>query len=527
MGQATEGTGLESQAGYTLRSEAPVIAEDLRAETRFSPSALLREHGTVSGISTVIPARQEPFGVLGAHTRERRTFTQNDLNFLQAVANVIAAAVERRRAEEEMRDVLEAERARIARDIHDQVLQDIVHAHAEVELTQEEGLPEAGKERLSGALRRSVEGLRAAIFDLRLGEDEGRTFAEQLEALIQLNRRYATGLEVELRADGDLPAGLGKNRETELLRILQEALVNVRRHSGARKVSVAVWASEDALWAEVSDDGRGFDGDVPFPGTGIKGMRERARALGGNLEVRSEPGGGTTVRFELPLGAEGSGPREVCVLIVDDHASFRQAAASVLGRAPGFSVVGQAGSLSEARQFLATRRKVDVAIVDLGLPDGYGADLIGELRASNPQAQALVLSAALDRAEVARAVESGAAGVLHKSAGMDEVVDATRRLSAGETLLPLEEVVELLRFAGARKDREYEVRRAIGRLTPREREVLRALAEGLDSEEIAERLNISVKTERNHISSIFAKLGVHSRLQALVFAARYGLVEVG
>jgi DNA-binding NarL/FixJ family response regulator/signal transduction histidine kinase len=527
VGHATEGTGLESQAGYTLRSEAPVIAEDLRAETRFSPSALLREHGAVSGISTVIPGRQEPFGVLGAHTRERRTFTQNDLNFLQAVANVIAAAVERRRAEEEMRDVREAERARIARDIHDQALQDIVHALAEVELTREEGLPEAGREKLAGALRRSVEGLRAAIFDLRLGEDEGRTFAEQLEDLIQLNRRYAPGLEVELRPDEDLPAGLGKNRETELLRILQEALVNVRRHSGARKVSVTVWASEDTLWAEVSDDGRGFDGDVPFPGTGIRGMRERARALGGNLEVRSEPGGGTTVRFELPLGAEGDGPREVCVLLVDDHASFREAAASVLERAPGFSVVGQAGSLSEARQFLATRRKVDVAIVDLGLPDGYGADLIGELRASNPQAQALVLSAALDRAEVARAVESGAAGVLHKSAGMDEVVDATRRLSAGETLLPLEEVVELLRFAGARKDREYEVRRAIGRLTPREREVLRALAEGLDSEEIAERLNISVKTERNHISSIFAKLGVHSRLQALVFAARYGLVEVG
>jgi two-component system nitrate/nitrite response regulator NarL len=95
---------------------------------------------------------------------------------------------------------------------------------------------------------------------------------------------------------------------------------------------------------------------------------------------------------------------------------------------------------------------VDVAIVDLGLPDGYGADFIKELREKNPQTQALVLSASLDRAEVARAVEAGAAGVLHKSAGMEEVVDAVRRLRAGETLMSLEEVVELLGFAGSRRE---------------------------------------------------------------------------
>jgi DNA-binding NarL/FixJ family response regulator len=93
---------------------------------------------------------------------------------------------------------------------------------------------------------------------------------------------------------------------------------------------------------------------------------------------------------------------------------------------------------------------VDVAIVDLGLPDGYGADFIKELREKNPQA--LVLSASLDRAEVARVVEAGAAGVLHKSAGMEEVVDAVRRLRAGETLMSLEEVVELLGFAGSRRE---------------------------------------------------------------------------
>jgi DNA-binding NarL/FixJ family response regulator len=115
---------------------------------------------------------------------------------------------------------------------------------------------------------------------------------------------------------------------------------------------------------------------------------------------------------------------------------------------------------------------------------------------------------------------------LHKTAELEEVVEAVQRLSAGEALLPLEEVVELLRFAGARKDEEYEAQQAIARLTPREREILQALAEGLDSHGIAERLYISLRTERNHMTSILAKLGAHSRLQALVFAVRHGVVSI-
>jgi DNA-binding NarL/FixJ family response regulator len=261
-------------------------------------------------------------------------------------------------------------------------------------------------------------------------------------------------------------------------------------------------------------------------------MRGRARSLGGNLRVESEPGKGTKVRFEMDLAEEDEQPEtgeEIRVLLVEDHASFREAATSILESEPEIEVVGQAGSLAEARGLLDADEmaaEVEVAVVDLGLPDGYGADLIKELREKNPQTQALVLSASLDRAEVARAVEAGAAGVLHKSAGMDQVVDAVRRLRAGETLMSLEEVVELLRFAGSRREQEDEARRAIARLTAREKELLQALAEGLDGQEIAARLSISPVTERNHMANIFAKLGVHSRLQALVFALRHGIVEL-
>ena len=211
------------------------------------------------------------------------------------------------------------------------------------------------------------------------------------------------------------------------------------------------------------------------------------------------------------------------ILLVDDHSAVRQALASVFEREPEFEVVGQAGSLAEARQMLDG---IDVAIVDLALPDGYGGKLIKELRCASPNAAALVLSANLDRIEMARALEHGAAGVMHKSAEIEKLTDAVRRVHAGESLLPLEEVVELFRLASSQREQEHDAREVIGRLTSREKEVLQALAEGLDRQEIAERLHISVGTTRNHITRIIAKLGVHSQAQALVFGLRHGVVSI-
>jgi DNA-binding NarL/FixJ family response regulator len=215
----------------------------------------------------------------------------------------------------------------------------------------------------------------------------------------------------------------------------------------------------------------------------------------------------------------------VRIVLVEDHAAVREAMAAAFGQQTGFEVVGQAASMAQARAMLQdVDVDVDVAIVDLGLPDGYGADLIPALRDAHPQAQALVLSATLERGDIARAVARGAAGALHKAARLHEIVTAVERLRAGETLMPMEEIVELLRLAGRERERELEDRVAIDSLTPRELEVLQALAEGLNSQQAANRLFISVRTQRNHVANILAKLGVHSQVQALVFALRHDLV---
>jgi DNA-binding NarL/FixJ family response regulator len=253
-------------------------------------------------------------------------------------------------------------------------------------------------------------------------------------------------------------------------------------------------------------------------------MRERAAILNADLRFTSEPGVGTSVRVELPLTARrGESTTPVRVLLVEDHAAVRQALATAFEQEDDFEVVAQAGSLAEARQLL---RDIDVAVIDLGLPDGYGGDLIDDLHSATPDAQALVLTASLDHAQVARAVQSGAAAVINKTAPLEEVIASVRRLRAGETLLPMDGVVELLRFAERHGKQEHDDRQAIAQLTPREREVLQALADGLDSQAVADRLHITLRTEQNHIANILAKLGVHSRLQAIVFVLRYGVVEI-
>jgi len=190
-------------------------------------------------------------------------------------------------------------------------------------------------------------------------------------------------------------------------------------------------------------------------------------------------------------------------------------------------VVARPRSLSEAREDLqSTEHGVDVAIVDLNLPDGSGTDLIKDLRGSHPRAKALVLSAISEQRYLAEAIEAGAAGIMHKSAPMSDLVEAVRRLAVGEQLLTQQEVIEALRFIGRVRESNREAQLAIYKLTPREREVLQALAEGWSDKEIATRLHVGVGTVHSHVTNILSKLEVSSRLQALVFAVRHGVVTI-
>jgi RNA polymerase sigma factor (sigma-70 family) len=211
------------------------------------------------------------------------------------------------------------------------------------------------------------------------------------------------------------------------------------------------------------------------------------------------------------------------VLLLEDHASFRHALAFMLERETDITVVGQAGTLAEARTMLAG---IDVAVFDQHLPDGEAVGLIRDVHAANQRAAVLLLTASTDRLAAAGAVEAGADGILHKSAAMGEVIAAVRSLGTGEQVLAQDEVIELLRLASRRREQQQAVTQAVQRLTPRERQVLQAVAKGLSDREIAERLHVSHETVRTHLVNIFGKLGVESRLQALLLAVRHGVVTL-
>lgn len=210
---------------------------------------------------------------------------------------------ERKTAEEALREVREAERCRIARDLHDGVLQDLAYTAMALQVTRIKakgtGLEEELEQQVKD-IRRSVGGLREAVYDLRLGAEEGATFAELVATLVERNRRMAPGRNISLEVGGGIPSEPFGEAEAEALRIVQEALTNVRRHSGARNVLVALKREGNDLAIEVSDDGRGFAPGEGAAGLGLRGMHERASALGGRLTVEGGTGRGTRVRLRAP-----------------------------------------------------------------------------------------------------------------------------------------------------------------------------------------------------------------------------------
>ncbi len=222
----------------------------------------------------------------------------------RAMCVVAHDVTQRKRAERMLEEIREAERNRLARELHDSTLQDIVYALQEIQVMQVVSGDDRDQalEDTADALKRSVEGLRGAIFELRLKETLDRSLVSSLENLVDLNRRMARGrYELDLVVEDDFPARLPGKTGQELTRLVQEALTNVRRHAEARHVRVELGLDGGLAYVEVSDDGRGFDAEMAGPGIGRQSMRHRALELGGEFDLESVPGEGTRVRFSIPV----------------------------------------------------------------------------------------------------------------------------------------------------------------------------------------------------------------------------------
>lgn len=213
----------------------------------------------------------------------------------------------------------------------------------------------------------------------------------------------------------------------------------------------------------------------------------------------------------------------VRILLADDHPIVRDGVRLLLERAPDLVVVGEAGDGPEALQLVAALRP-DVLVLDVALPGLSGIEVARRLRAAGSPVRVLVLSAHDDEACVRGVLSSGAAGYLLKDEARQTIVDAVRGVARGERgWLSRRVAAHAFRCEGA-ADRGAPG--ASPALTPREREVLRLVAQGQDNARIAGALGISVETVRTHVTAILGKLRVRSRADAVAWAWMRGLINV-
>ena len=229
-----------------------------------------------------------------------------------------------------------------------------------------------------------------------------------------------------------------------------------------------------------------------------------------------------TEKPQLP-GNERRG-QTLRVLIVQDHRMLAAAIAEVIEAEADLTVLGIARSGNEAAS-LAARDKPDVALIDFHLPDTGGPAAAIMIRTITPETAIVFQGADESEADLLDAIDAGASAYLTKSAVADQIVAAVQRAAQGEVLIP----VELFAKAIARQRRviaEADEREAqLKAFTPRELDVLHLLVQGLDTATIANRLGIAPHTVEWHVRHLIEKLGVHSKLQAVVEAARRGLIE--
>ena len=205
------------------------------------------------------------------------------------------------------------------------------------------------------------------------------------------------------------------------------------------------------------------------------------------------------------------------VLVVEDHQVVAEGLAALINDQKDMKVIGHAGSVAESIARSA-ELEPDLVLIDFRLTDGTGVDAAAGIRQVRPDTKLIFLTREDSDAARYAAVEAGASAFIHKSRAAQDVVDAIRTVADGGTLFTPRTIAQLLN-----NQRESEAQ--LERLTPREKEVLRLMAEGTSSRDIARRLGISYTTVRTHIRSLGSKLGVHSKLEAIVKARELALVE--
>jgi len=214
--------------------------------------------------------------------------------------------------------------------------------------------------------------------------------------------------------------------------------------------------------------------------------------------------------------------RELKLLIVDDHAIFREGLRALLDMEDDFVVIGEASRGDEAVAMVADEPP-DVILLDLHLPDGSGAEFCRQLLQVSPGSKVLILSAYEDDQEVSAALIGGASGYVLKTVGGERLSDNIRSVYRGEVLLAPSVAATVVRQLSRLREESGRQEEALEVLTPREREVFFMASRGLKNSDIASELYLSEKTIKTHLRNIYNKLNLTSKAELRLFAVRMGL----
>jgi DNA-binding NarL/FixJ family response regulator len=250
---------------------------------------------------------------------------------------------------------------------------------------------------------------------------------------------------------------------------------------------------------------------------------ERSRHADNRALGRSQPVDGTATE-EAPAGqAEAVAPR-ISVLIVDDRRLMAEGLASLLSQFPEIAVTGWVETANEALA-VADAEHVDVVIIDAELATEPWSQAASAIRVHQPRTEVVVVNASETEETVVDAIAVGVGGFLGRSASVNEVATAVRRAGIESVPLPARALAAVLARRRSEMQVHSERSRLLGRLTPREREVLTLMARGFNNRAMAAELGIGYSTVRSHVRGVLEKLGTHSRLQAVALANRIKLLE--
>lgn len=214
------------------------------------------------------------------------------------------------------------------------------------------------------------------------------------------------------------------------------------------------------------------------------------------------------------------------VFLLDDHEVVRRGITDLLDAEPDISVVGDAGTVEDAL-VRGPALRPDVAVLDVRLPDGDGITVCRELRNQMPELACLMLTSFDDEDALLDAIMAGASGYVLKQIRGSDLVSAVRTVASGQSMLDPATTARLMRSLRADPAETPSMAPELASLSPRERDILALIGDGLTNREIGKKLYLSEKTVKNHISRLLAKLGVQRRVQAAVLASQLEQPETG